>query len=51
MKDKEIVVIKERLLDIADLTIYKMMHDTIFKVRPSTKCVTPTDGYREGATD
>jgi len=21
------------------------------KVRPSTKCVTPTDGHREGATD
>ena len=21
------------------------------KVRPSTKCITPTDGHREGATD
>ena len=23
----------------------------LFKSRPSTKCITPTDGYREGATD
>lgn len=51
MKDKEIIIIKARKLDIAYSTISKMLHDTIFKVRPSTKCVTPTDGHQEGATD
>jgi hypothetical protein len=51
MKDKEIIIIKARRLDIGYSTISKMLHDTVFKVRPSTKCFTPTDGYREGATE
>ena len=51
MKDKEIIIIKARRMEQSYSLISKMLHDMIFKVRPSTKCVTPTDGQREGATD
>ncbi|QQO91712.1 hypothetical protein immuto35A_33 [Flavobacterium phage vB_FspM_immuto_3-5A] len=51
MKDKEIIILKARQVEKSYSLISKMLHDTIFKVRPSTKCVTPTDGHREGATD
>jgi hypothetical protein len=51
MKDKEIIILKARRLEHSHSLISKMIHDMIFKVRPSTKCVTPTNGQREGATD
>ena len=51
MKDKEIIVIKARKLDISDVTLYKMLYDTIFKSRPYTNDFTPINGYREGATE
>jgi hypothetical protein len=51
MKDKEIIIIKTRRLDIAYSIISKMLYDTIFKSRPSTKDFTPINGQREGAID
>jgi hypothetical protein len=51
MKDKEIIIMKARRVEQSYSLISKMLYDMIFKVRPSTKCTTPTDGHREGATD
>jgi hypothetical protein len=40
----------KKSLDITNIVrIFK--YKKAFKVRPSTKCITPTNGYREGATD
>ena len=50
MKDKEIIIMEARRVEQSYSLISKMLHDMIFKVRPSTKCATPTDGQREGAT-
>jgi hypothetical protein len=51
MKDKEIIILKARRLEYSYSLISKILHDMIFKDSPSTKCATPTDGCREGATD
>jgi hypothetical protein len=51
MKDKEIIIMKARRMEQSYSLISKMLHDMIFKSRPSTKCATPTNGHHEGATD